>query len=235
MPPKAEKQLVANIVDDTAPQYAMNPDNYRMGSLVNIQLNHRAELQPVGNWNAMEVAVQNGSVQIKVNGKETTAISLDDPMVAQHLGHAPAPSGRIALQACIGTVRFRNIEVKELRPSTLPAPPALPPPPKISPMPPPAPTVVYQPVGEFRSLLTRDEILTTKHTGDPNVSRRRNQNGEILFNLTDAPKQRQWMQFNRDYADFPVALAVQAHSRGQQRGRDPDHPGQEDTGNPGCR
>ena len=150
MPPKAEKQLAANIADDTAPRFAKDPENYRTGSLVGIRLDHRADLKPIGQWNAMEITVRNRSVQIAVNGKETTYVPFDDPAVAKHLGHVAALSGRIGLQACMGTVRFRNVEVKELQPSTVPAPPIATssPTPSTTPMPPtvvPPPMVVYQP------------------------------------------------------------------------------------------
>src|SRR5262249_38798336 len=92
MAPKTEKPLIANIDDDSTPRFAGYPDNARSGALFNIHIDHRAELHPVGEWNTMELTVQGRSVQIKVNDRETTHFSLDDPQVTTYLGHAAPAS-----------------------------------------------------------------------------------------------------------------------------------------------
>jgi serine/threonine protein kinase/type 1 glutamine amidotransferase len=73
------------------------------------------ELKPAGVWNTMEVEVRGGILRLVINGSEGFRSDL------AKLGELPGAhpgllrrSGRIGLQSHTGTVRFRNIMVKDL-------------------------------------------------------------------------------------------------------------------------
>ena len=94
-------------------------ENGIVGSAVGMALyglrpGQRAEPNPPGEWNRMEVEVKGRSLRVTVNGKETARASLDDPAAVKFLGHPAPAAGRIGLQAWRETVWFRNVEVQEL-------------------------------------------------------------------------------------------------------------------------
>ena len=62
-------------------------------------------VRPPGEWNRYEIAVNNGSILLSVNGHLVNQAALLDPAV-----------GYIGLQSETGRVEFRNIEIKELTP-----------------------------------------------------------------------------------------------------------------------
>jgi serine/threonine protein kinase len=78
--------------------------------------NHSAEQHPAGSWNRLEIEVKGRSLQAWVNGKPIVSATLAAGALLAD-GGIPAldrPKGRIGLQRHTGTVRFRNIEIKEL-------------------------------------------------------------------------------------------------------------------------
>ena len=95
-----------------------------------------AVLQPAGSWNRMQIDMRGNRIQVWVNDKQIVNASLPQDAGFPD-GTVPGmcrANGRIGLQRNIGTVRFRNIEVKELplnsapqesgaRSSSYPAPP----------------------------------------------------------------------------------------------------------------
>jgi hypothetical protein len=85
--------------------------------------NHSAEQHPAGSWNRLEIEVKGRSLQAWVNGKPIVSATLAAGALLAD-GSIPAldrPKGRIGLQRHTGTVRFRNIEIKELPAETGPA------------------------------------------------------------------------------------------------------------------
>jgi formylglycine-generating enzyme required for sulfatase activity/serine/threonine protein kinase len=75
-----------------------------------------AVLQPAGSWNRMQIEMRGNRIQVWVNDKQIVNASLPQDAGFPD-GTVPGmcrANGRIGLQRNIGTVRFRNIEVKEL-------------------------------------------------------------------------------------------------------------------------
>ncbi len=73
------------------------------------------EMNPTGSWNKIEVEVHNGLLRFVVNDREVFRSDLSK--LAEMPGAHPGlkrRSGRIGFQSHTGTVRFRNIEIKEL-------------------------------------------------------------------------------------------------------------------------
>ncbi len=77
--------------------------------------NHRAQLKPSGEWNAMVIEIRGQSLRVAVNGDENQNIPLnrDRPM------KIPPPGlgrfeGRVGFLNRTGEVRFRNVEITEL-------------------------------------------------------------------------------------------------------------------------
>jgi hypothetical protein len=79
---------------------------------------HQADLKPAGEWNRLEMEVRGETLRALVNGKSVLDIKLEpsakEGVILPGLNRV---KGRIGLQKHTGTVRFRNIEIKELRPT----------------------------------------------------------------------------------------------------------------------
>ena len=76
-----------------------------------------AELKPDGSWNQMVIEMRGMELRVSINGREVRDTDLGG--FANEPNALPAlrnESGRIGFQSHTGTVRFRNIEIKE-RPS----------------------------------------------------------------------------------------------------------------------
>jgi serine/threonine protein kinase len=76
-----------------------------------------AVLNPGVAWNAMEIESYGDSLRVAVNGQDV--LRRDLRVLAGAPGAIPAlrrPSGRIGFQGDTGTVRFRGVRLKELRP-----------------------------------------------------------------------------------------------------------------------
>ena len=75
-----------------------------------------ADLGPDGSWNRVEIQVKGHTMSASINGKPVLNTTLG-PRASLPDGTVPAlnrAAGRIGLQRHTGTVRFRNIEIKEL-------------------------------------------------------------------------------------------------------------------------
>jgi hypothetical protein len=75
-----------------------------------------AEMQPAGSWNRLEIELRDRTIRAWVNDKQVVSATLAAGARLED-GCIPAlnrPRGRIGLQKHTGTVRFRNIEIKEL-------------------------------------------------------------------------------------------------------------------------
>ena len=75
------------------------------------------DLKPSNSWNALEVKVLHGDLRVSINQREVSRVDLG--ILARRPDANPAlarQAGRIGLQAHTGTVRFRNITVRDLSP-----------------------------------------------------------------------------------------------------------------------
>jgi hypothetical protein len=82
-----------------------------------------ADQRPSGEWNRLEIEVKGRTFRASVNGKPVFSTTLAASALLPD-GSVPAlnrPKGRISLQKHTGTVRFRQIEIKEL-PAPAPGP-----------------------------------------------------------------------------------------------------------------
>jgi hypothetical protein len=107
-----QKFLEIQIADDSAVA-AKSAEFEYTGSLYGVKLDRRAELKPLGQWNTMEIDLKGQALRVTVNGTETLAVSLDDPVVEKYLGGKALPTGLLGLQAWNGGARFRNVEIQE--------------------------------------------------------------------------------------------------------------------------
>jgi serine/threonine protein kinase len=79
--------------------------------------NPPAELRPEGSWNDMEAEFRGDGLRVSVNGRDVLSADLGE--IASRKNSKDAIHrrfGRIGFQAGINTIRFRNIEIKELAP-----------------------------------------------------------------------------------------------------------------------
>jgi serine/threonine protein kinase len=111
--PGAVKPLEIEIKDDTFPAYAGLDASEHTGTLFHVA-GQPAQLQPVGQWNRMEIELRGWSLPVAVNDRETLRLSLLEDRVFRYLEGAPPASGRLGLQHGQGSVRFRKVEVKDL-------------------------------------------------------------------------------------------------------------------------
>jgi serine/threonine protein kinase len=78
-----------------------------------------AETKWAGEWNQLEVEVRGHTLRLTINGRPVVYTILDAPGARCPDGSIPGLNrarGRIGLQKYRGTARFRNIQIKELRP-----------------------------------------------------------------------------------------------------------------------
>ena len=79
---------------------------------------HAVKLGRAGTWNMMEITLRGSSLRVSVNRQQVRSTDLrrlaDLPNALPGLKRR---SGRIGFQSHTGTVRFRNIEVKEMSPT----------------------------------------------------------------------------------------------------------------------
>ena len=79
------------------------------------------KLRPEGDWNELAMQVQGQELLVWVNGQEAQKLSLDQ-FARKEKGFPglKRSSGRIGLQQHTGEIRFRKIEIKDLRPTPTP-------------------------------------------------------------------------------------------------------------------
>jgi hypothetical protein len=114
MDPTRDKHIEVQILDDTDPRYRNLAPNLQTGAFYGLAIDRPARLEPLGDWNEMEIEVRGRALRVRVNGGETVKTALDLPEAVVKLNGPPAASGRIGLQHWDGSVWFRKIEVMEL-------------------------------------------------------------------------------------------------------------------------
>ncbi len=82
--------------------------------------NHPAVLQPAGSWNNLEMEVRGNHIRALVNGAEVLGKSTapGDKLSDGTIPGLSREKGRIGFQKHTGLVRFRNVEIKELPPTS---------------------------------------------------------------------------------------------------------------------
>jgi hypothetical protein len=112
-PPGAKEQLEIQLLDDWG--FLASPDTMLTGSLWKLAIDRPAALKPQGSWNTMEVEARGRSLRVTVNGQDTLRTSLDRfAGEAERLPALRRDEGRIGFQNWEGTVRFRNIRLRDL-------------------------------------------------------------------------------------------------------------------------
>jgi hypothetical protein len=108
--------LEVQLQDDSFPRHAAQKRECWTGSLFNLAIDRPAKLRPIGQWNDVLIEVRGPTVRVTINGDRVPQTSRDrlpaDSIEAPELDRA---RGHIALQKYTGEVRFRNIQVRELR------------------------------------------------------------------------------------------------------------------------
>jgi hypothetical protein len=81
-----------------------------------VQLERMATLEPAGSWNRLEIEVRRRAMRASVNGNQVinTTYSGGALLPGSVVPGLERTNGRIGLQKHTKTVRFRNIEIKEL-------------------------------------------------------------------------------------------------------------------------
>jgi hypothetical protein len=121
--PLGDWNLKVQIIDDSDPRFRNFMPKALTGALHNLVIDRPARLEPLGDWNRMEVELRGRSLRVAVNGRETVKTALDIPEAVLRLNGPPPASGRIGLQHWEGSVWYRRIEVQELPPQgALPGP-----------------------------------------------------------------------------------------------------------------
>jgi hypothetical protein len=114
--PGSPKPLKIPIQDETFPAFAAHPPAERTGALYGVAGSPGAGvgLNALHEWNHMEIESRGWHLRVLVNGKATLETRLNDDKVFRYLDGAPPASGRIGLQHWLGSVRFRDLEIKDL-------------------------------------------------------------------------------------------------------------------------
>ncbi|HZV07987.1 MAG TPA: family 16 glycoside hydrolase [Gemmataceae bacterium] len=114
--PGSPKPLEIQIQDDTFPGFAGQGPNERTGALYGVAggPGTGVGLRALGEWNQMEIDLRGWLLRVAVNGKAALETRLNDDRVFRFLDGAPPAGGRIGLQHWLGSVRFRNLEMKDL-------------------------------------------------------------------------------------------------------------------------
>lgn len=121
--PGAFLHLEVQILDDSHTAFARMPANWRTGGLWGLAIDKPAKLARVGEWNDLTVEVRGNTLRSTVNGAlvlatDSKRLPTDRSRLPKEAGlpsQLDRSTGRIGLQQHTGVVRFRNIQVRELR------------------------------------------------------------------------------------------------------------------------
>ncbi len=112
-PPNTVRHMEIQIADDGSLNSSKVANYEFTGSLYGVGIDRWASLNPVGQWNHMEIDLRGDMLRVEVNGVQTLMISLNDPRVAKYFPDGISKAGRIGLQHWVGSVWFRNVEIRE--------------------------------------------------------------------------------------------------------------------------
>lgn len=110
------------LLDDSSPKYAdLRPDQYTGSIYYQVPVQHRAELNPAGEWNSCEIRCSGDDLTVRINGQIVNEVHLvrgegkgsGDAAREFDLSQRP-PFGHIALQSHSTRVDFRNIRLRDL-------------------------------------------------------------------------------------------------------------------------
>jgi serine/threonine protein kinase len=116
-----EVQIGIPIMHDSFPMFRKLPDPTQTlftGALRFVGIDKQAVLNPLEQWNSMEVRVRWPRIRVMVNGQETVMASIDSDKVPVILGKPMPRSGKIGLINSLGTIQYRNILVLEQSPDS---------------------------------------------------------------------------------------------------------------------
>jgi len=109
--------LEIQILDDDAPAYrSLKPDQYT-GSVYGVIAAKRGQTRPVGEWNVLVIHAEGSRIKVELNG----ALILDGDVSKhpeagpRHQAGVARSRGFLGLQSHGDPVKFRKIEVREIR------------------------------------------------------------------------------------------------------------------------
>ncbi len=84
------------------------------GALRFVGIEKQARMNPIGQWNSMQLWLKWPSVRVTVNGQETVTASLESMKIQKLLGRPLPKTSKIGLVNNLGTVEYRNIIIMDL-------------------------------------------------------------------------------------------------------------------------
>ncbi len=113
----AYSSMEIQVLDDSSPRYAkLQPGQYH-GSIYQTVAAKRGHQKPVGQWNTEEIKADDGQITVTLNGVVITdadVFKLADKLKRPNLKRT---SGHIGFLGHGAGVEFRNIRIKELKPT----------------------------------------------------------------------------------------------------------------------
>jgi hypothetical protein len=112
--------MEVQILDDSSDRYKGVADWQRHGSVYGVVAAKRGHLNPVGEWNTEEIAVQGRRIKVTLNGEEIVNADLDEASTPKTIDGKDHPGlknekGHIAFCGHGTKVEFRNLRIKELK------------------------------------------------------------------------------------------------------------------------
>lgn len=109
------------VLDNNAPKYAKLDARQYHGSAYGMVPAARGYLRPAGEWNFQEVTVNGSTIKVELNGN--VILNTDVSKVTEFMAESPHPgkdrtSGYFGFAGHNDPVSFRNLQIKELPPTT---------------------------------------------------------------------------------------------------------------------
>jgi hypothetical protein len=110
--------LEIQLLDETHPRYKDIKPWQKTGAIYHVAAPDPGHLEPTGRWNALEIRAEGFRVVVRLNRATVVDDRLDahPELAAEHTG-LKRTEGLIGLQSHNGRVEFRNLRVKELKPT----------------------------------------------------------------------------------------------------------------------